>query len=235
MDATRDKNGVLKRSWYGRVRLYVPHDKWFGKLQEYKALKIVKDMDGKERWKALHRGSLMNMPDVEIISKFNSEIRGIYNFYRLAENATVLNDFYWIMSGSLLKTFAAKYKSTVKKMKKQYTRNGIFGVDYTNKAGLQRCEFYHDGFRKDDTALLGQVDILPQYKRYERPNTLAARLRAGVCESCGAKTDEIHMHHVKRLKDLSGKTEFELLMMKKRRKSLALCPECFKRTRKPSK
>jgi hypothetical protein len=235
LDMRRDKNGILKRSLYGRVRLYVPHEKWFGKLQEYKALKIVKDMEGKERWKALHRGSLMNMPDVEIISKFNSEIRGIYNFYRLAENATVLNDFYWIMSGSLLKTFAAKYKSSITKIKRQYSRNGIFGVDYTNKAGNQRCEFYHDGFRKDDTALLGQVDILPQYKRYERPNTLAARLKAGVCEYCGAKTNEIHMHHVKRLKDLTGKTEFELLMMKKRRKSLALCPECFKLTCKSSK
>ena len=235
LDMRRDKNGILKRSLYGRVRLYVPHEKWFGKLQEYKAFKIVKDMEGKERWKALHRGSLMNMPDVEIISKFNSEIRGIYNFYRLAENATVLNDFYWIMSGSLLKTFAAKYKSSITKIKRQYSRNGIFGVDYTNKAGNQRCEFYHDGFRKDDTALLGQVDILPQYKRYERPNTLAARLKAGVCEYCGTKTDEIHMHHVKRLKDLTGKTEFELLMMKERRKSLALCPECFKQTRKSSK
>ena len=177
----------------------------------------------------------MNMPEVEIVRKFNSEIRGIYNFYRLAENATVLNDFYWIMSGSLLKTFAAKYKSTLKKIKAQYTRNKIFGVDYVNKAGPQRCEFYHDGFSKNDTALLGEVDVLPQYKRYERPNTLATRLKAGLCEFCGVKTSEIHMHHVKRLKDLTGKTEFELLMMKKCRKSLALCPKCFNNAHKSSK
>ena len=235
LDAARDKNGVLKRSWYGRVRLYVPHEKWFGKLLEYKALRIVKDKDGKERWKAIHRGSLMNVPEVEIVRKFNSEIRGIYNFYRLAENATVLNDFYWIMSGSLLRTFAAKYKSTLKKIKAQYTRNKIFGVDYANNAGTQQCEFYHGGFKKDDTALMGEVDVLPQHKRYERPNTLAARLKAGVCEFCDVKTEEIHMHHVKRLKDLTGKSEFELLMMKRRRKSLALCPECFDLAHKSSK
>jgi len=47
---------------------------------------------------------------------------------------------------------------------------------------------------------------------------------------CGGKTDEIHMHHVKRLKDLTGKTKYELLMIEKRRKSLALCPDCFDKT-----
>lgn len=227
----RDKNGVLQRYWYGRVRLYVPHDKWFGKLQQYKAFKIVKEADGKELWKALHRGPLMHRTEVDIIRQFNSEIRGIYNFYRLADNVSVLGMFYSIMRGSLLKTLAAKYNSSVKKMVTKHTRDGVIGVDYYNKAGKQRCEFYHDGFGKNEKALYGDVDILPEYKHYERPNGLAARLKAGLCEACGAKTDEIHMHHVKRLKDLTGKTEFELLMIKKRRKSLALCPDCFKRVK----
>lgn len=70
---------------------------------------------------------------------------------------------------------------------------------------------------------------MPEYKRYDRPNSLSARLKGGQCEACGEQTREIHMHHVKRLKDLKGRTEFELLMMKMRRKSLALCPECFER------
>ncbi len=229
--AKRNKNGTLMRYWYGRVRLYVPHEKWFGKLQQYKAFKIVKDRDGKERWKPLHRGALMNRTDVEIVSKFNSEIRGIYNFFRLADNVSVLNDFYYIMEGSMLKTFAAKYKSSVNKVKAKYARNGVFGVDYHNKAGKQRCEFYHGGFTKKEEALLGEVDILPEYRKYNRPNSLATRLKAGVCELCGNNTGEIHMHHVKRLKDLTGKTEAELLMMKKRRRSLALCTDCFNRVK----
>jgi len=226
-DTKRREDGALQRFWYGKVRLYVPHEKWFGKLQQYKAMKIVKDVDGKERWKTLHRGALMNRPEIDIISKYNSEIRGLYNFYRLADNVSVLGDFYYIMEGSMLKTFAAKFNSSVNKVKAKYSRNGVFGVDYYNKAGKQRCEFYHEGFSKKDIALWGDVDILPEYKRYDKPNSLAARLKAGVCEACGGKTSEIHMHHVKRLKDLTGSTEFELLMMKKRRKSLALCPDCF--------
>ena len=152
-------------------------------------------------------------------------------FYRLADNVSVLNDFYYIMEGSMLKTLAAKFNSSVNKIKAKFTRDGVFGVDYHNKAGKQRCEFYHDGFTKKTEPLHASVDILPEYKRYDQPNSLAARLKAGVCEACGTETREIHMHHVKRLKDLTGRTEFELLMMTKRRKSLALCSDCFKRVK----
>ena len=143
----------------------------------------------------------------------------------------MLKNLHYIMEVSMYKTFAAKYRTTVKKIRAKYTCNGVFGVDYVNRSGKQRSEFYHDGFKKQDDAWFGNVDILPEYRRYDRPNTLAARLKAGLCEACGVETREIHMHHVKRLKDLTGKTEFEILMMKRRRKSLALCPECFNRTK----
>ncbi len=85
-DTKRDKNGVLRRLWVGKVQLYVPTEKWTAKLHEYNAFKITKDETGKEKWKPLHRGYLMNKPEVDIVSKYNSEIRGIYNFYRLAKN-----------------------------------------------------------------------------------------------------------------------------------------------------
>ena len=159
-DTKRDKNGVLRRSWYASVNLYVPHEKWVGKLREYKAFKVVKDETGKERWKPLHRGALVNRKEIDIINKYNSEIRGIYNFYRLADNVSVLNKFSFIMEGSLKKTFAAKYQSTVKKVSEERTKNGIFGVSYFNKAGKQRCEFCHGGFTKKDIPLLENVDLL---------------------------------------------------------------------------
>ena len=169
----------------------------------------------------------MNKKEIEIISKYNSEIRGIYNFYRLAENVSVLNNFHYIMKCSMLKTLAAKYNTSMKKIENSHTRNGILGVEYTNKAGKQFCEFYHDGFVKKDEPYFEDVDILPNYKRYDKPNSLARRLKSNKCEMCGEHSDELHMHHVKRLKDLAGRNEFELMMMAKRRKSLALCQNCF--------
>lgn len=36
------------------------------------------------------------------------------------------------------------------------------------------------------------------------------------------------MHHVRKLKELRGDTEWERKMIEIRRKSLAVCPECFK-------
>jgi len=150
-------------------------------------LKISKDENGRETWKSVHRGALINLPEVGIVRKFNAEIRGLHNFYRLAANATVLQKFYHIMKGSLLKTFAAKYNSNCNAIKRRYVRNGVFSVQYANKSGQQTCEFYHDGFAHKKLASTYDVDLLPQYRKYDQPNEL--RLKNGACEMCGG-TDE---------------------------------------------
>ena len=213
--------------WYGKVALYVPHDKWVQKLKEYQAFKIVASNDGKERWKPLHRGKLMHKDAIAIISQFNAEIRGLYNYYSMAENVSVLNNFAFIMKGSFLKTLAAKGNTSCNKIRKKYERDGVISIPYMTKSGPKRCEFYHDGFTKKSALPPLTADTLPQYVKYAKPNSLARRLKAGICELCGAETKEIHMHHVRRLKDLKGKDDLELKMMQMRRKSIALCPECY--------
>ena len=230
-DVKRDSSGVLRRMWYGKVALYVPHDKWVQKLKEYHAFRIVTDTDGKERWKPLHRGKLMHKDAIAIVSQFNAEIRGLYNFYSMAENVSVLNNFAFIMRGSFLKTLAAKGNTTRRKIRQKYERDGVISIPYTTKDGPKQCEFYHDGFPKKKDLPSLTADTLPQYVKYDKPNSLARRLRAGICELCGAETKEIHMHHVRRLKDLKGKNELELKMMQMRRKSIALCPECYAKTK----
>ncbi|MDL2234981.1 group II intron reverse transcriptase/maturase [Christensenellaceae bacterium OttesenSCG-928-L17] len=227
----RDKNGALKRPWYGKVFLYVPHEKWEGKLHEYKAMEVKWDESrGRNFWRPMPRNELMNKQDIEIVSQINSEIRGIYNFYRLAENVGVLSKFYYMMRYSLLKTYAGKYRTIVSKIKRKYMRGGVFRVSYDTKAGPKVCEFYHDGFKKQDYGYDNVQDTLPQFVRYDGRNTLANRLKAGVCEMCGGQTEDIRMHHVRSLKKLTGETASEQLMMKMRRKSLALCSyECTSR------
>lgn len=223
----RNTKGLLQRTWNHRVKLTMPYEKWFGKLLEYGALKIKKDENGSERWKTVHRGYLMNSQDIEIISKFNSEIRGIYNYYRLAQNVSTLDKFAHIMKKSMYKTFAGKYRTTVSKIKDKYMRDGIFGVEYSTKGGVKRCELYHDGFKRVKDDMLASVDVLPQYRKYQKKNSLAMRLRRKVCELCGESAEDIQMHHVRRLKDLGNELPSELLMKKMNRKSLALCPACF--------
>ena len=43
------------------------------------------------RDRPMPRKDLMNRSDAEIVSTFNSEIRGLYNFYRIAENVGALH------------------------------------------------------------------------------------------------------------------------------------------------
>ena len=164
---------------------------------------------------------------IEIISKFNSEIRGIYNYYRLAQNVSTLDKFAHIMEKSMYKTFTGKYRTTVNKIKQKYIRDGIFGVDYPTKGGMKRCELYHDGFKRIKDDMLDFVDVLPQYRKNQKENDLAMRLKRKVCELCGESTEDIQMHHVRRLKDLGNELPSELLMRGIKRKSLEICPACF--------
>ena len=52
---------------------------------------------GKEMWRPMPRKDLMNRSDGEIVSTFNSEIRGLYNFYRIAENVGALHKYYYMV------------------------------------------------------------------------------------------------------------------------------------------
>lgn len=222
-----NKQGVAKREFSGRVMLYVPKEKWMGKLLEYHALKIELDENGKEKWKTIHRGKLINHTDIEIISKFNAEIRGLYHYYQLAHNVSVLNKFAYIMEYSMYKTFACKYRSTVRKIICKYSHDGVFSVTYQTKKGVKNCEFYHDGFKRV-REVLPEADTLPEYgRRYNNPNSNAARIKRGVCELCGQRTDDIRMYHVRKMKDLTDDSDWDRLMKKMRRKSLAVCKNCF--------
>ncbi len=98
----KNKNGVVSRYFYNRVKLIMPRDKWQKKLVEYKALKIDKDHNGKEVWEPIHRGYLKDKPNIEILKQYNSEIVGLYNYYnRIANNVSMLHRFKYAMEYSM--------------------------------------------------------------------------------------------------------------------------------------
>ncbi len=222
----RTKSGTKSRVYSGVVKLYVPHEKWEAKLRNCGAIRIKKYETGKERWKAIHRKNLIYKTDIEILSKYNAEVRGLYNYYSLAHNACCLSGFSSLMKYSMLKTFAAKYRTKVSKIKRQYVKNGDFTVSYPTKAGLRVSVYYNKGFTRLKEPMFGQVDILDYYKKYGRANTLAGKLRAKTCELCGVVSNEIAIHQVKRLIDLTGNNLWEVVMKQRRRKTLAVCPAC---------
>ena len=70
------------------------------------------------------------------------------------------------------------------------------------------------------------VSELPQFSRYAKTNTLKQRVERHTCELCQKDCRNLVIHQVKKLKDLKGNTEWVLLMRKRRRKTLVVCPEC---------
>lgn len=75
--------------------------------------------------------------DLEIITQYNSEIRGLYNYYRLAESVSnYMNRFAYFMYYSMLKTYASKYRTRTKQIRKKYEKYGQFTVQYETKKGI---------------------------------------------------------------------------------------------------
>ena len=218
--------GRKARIFSGAVMLYVPFEKWSAKLLELKAISIKKDPSGKEHWKVLHRGKLINRSDIEILRTYNSEVRGLINFYSLACNTAAMKSYRSMMKYSMLKTFAAKYRTRVSKIKAKYVKNGEFTVPYNTKAGRKESVFDCEPIKRSKDPLLGQVDVKEIYKKYGKPNGLARKLRAKTCELCGIRCEEIEIHQVKRLKDVDTSTAWGCLMKERHRKTLAVCPAC---------
>lgn len=229
------KNGVKSRVFSAVVKLYTPHEKMQAKLLEVGAIRIKKDANGIEHWKAIHRGKLINRQDIEILSKYNSEVRGLANYYSLACNPIQLSHFSSLMKYSMLKTFAAKYRTKVSKIKARYTKDGKFTVPYATKSGIKECVYYNERFGRKTKPLFGQVDMQATYKKYAKPNSLICKLRAKTCELCGSTSDDIEIHQVKRLKDLTGNVDWEIVMLLRRRKTLAVCPGCHEQIHRSMK
>jgi len=221
----KDYRGIPIRSLDHKVVLLLPFEAMRKKLLDYNAMRIV-IKDGKEVWESTSRPYLRSNDDLEILNRYNSEIRGIYNYYCIANNVNILNSFYGIMKESMYKTFSSKYESTVRKIVNKYCKDNIFTVRYQNKKGqwLERT-LYHGGFRLNKEARIDNAHIMPSYYGMES-TSLMARLKAHKCEYCGAE-DNLKMIHVRKLKDLKGKEAWEKLMIARQRKTIAVCEKCY--------
>lgn len=222
----RDVRGCLRRTYGKRVRLNVSMATLRDKLLEYGAMEI-KLRNGKEIWKPKCRSGLIFNDDLEILDRYNRETVGFCNYYLIANNCVVLHNFRYIMEYSMYKTFAGKYRSTVRKINKKYRLNKLFTVKYEQKGVIKSRTFYKTSFKRRTTAFNGSCDIEPYSIADVSRTNLTDRLKAEKCELCGA-TGKLIMHHVRNLKDLKGKESWERLMSARKRKTIALCPSCHR-------
>ena len=225
----RSRTGRIRRAFNKKVYLKLTTDVMKNKLLEYGVLEI-KIHNGKEQWKPKARVQFINNDDLEILDRYNSEIRGLYNYYSIANNCSVMNAFKYIMEYSMYKTFACKYRTTVVKICRKYKKNNVFTVNFKNKKGENKIRvFYNEGFKRKNSNYHSWVDNLTAPFSIST-TSLVDRLKANVCELCGATDRKLHMHHVRKLKGLDNKKPWERHMIARRRKTIALCVSCHKLT-----
>ena len=213
-----------KRTLSNRVELLIPYADKIHKFIFSKGIAVQKSVNN---LRPVHRPELLHMTDLEIVSSYNSELRGICNYYNLASNFTRLNYLSYLMEYSCLRTLAGKHKSSVPKMIAKYQDGkGRWGIPYDTKKEQKRRYFANYADCKSVKNPTDHITRTTQMYRWSI-NTLENRLKAHICELCGTTTsDRYEIHHINKLKNLKGKEPWERAMIAKRRKTLVVCREC---------
>lgn len=224
-DGYRQPRQAGRRSRMGQVLLAIPPDVIVKKTGAYMR-------DGKPQ----ARPGMRHDSDFTIVAHYQAEWRGFVQYYANAHNVSRLQRLQWWVRGSLLKTLAAKHKSSVRRMKHKY--QALTPTPYGTMSCLQ-VVVEREGkrplvaqfgglplrYRKDFAALPDQPTLI-----YHQRTELLQRLLADECELCGTTT-HVEVHHIRKLANLqrSGrkeKPEWVKRMAARRRKTLVVCRAC---------
>jgi len=216
-----------KRSANGRIALRVPSDVIAEKCRPYQ-----------RKGEPIHRPEREPDSDYSIITKYQQEYRGVVEYYRLATNVCHLDRLRRVMEVSLLKTLAAKHKSSVAKMATRYKTQILvegkarrcFTVEVERKGKPPLvARFGGIPLRRQRRAILDENPWMPQPSYTE----LEDRVRANNCEVCGSDY-QVEVHHVRKLADLEDKSgrkvsAWKQYMVARQRKTLVLCRGCHRK------
>jgi hypothetical protein len=153
------------------------------------------------------RTELMTRDDPVIISTYGAEYRGLVQYYLLASDVGRLDYLHWVALTSMLKTLAAKHRSTVSAMARKYkakvdTPHGPYtcfeaSVSRPGRKPLT-ARFGGIPLRRRKTAII--VDRQPAPVTIRRTE-LVTRLTARRCEWCQRRAP-VETHQVRKLADL---------------------------------
>ncbi len=213
-----------RRTVNGIIGLHVPADVIRAKCAPYM-----------RNGKPIHRGERLYDSPFSIISQYQSEYRGVVNYYQYALNLGALQRLRWVMEMSLAKTLAGKLKLSVARVFRRFkvtiqTEQGrqkvlMATVAREGKAPLMAV-WGGVSLARKETAALNDFPPPHQNGRTE----LVQRLLAETCERCGS-TDGVQVHHIRALKDLRKKgraprPDWMEIMAARRRKTLVVCRHC---------
>nr|WP_236669578.1 reverse transcriptase/maturase family protein [Streptomyces antimycoticus] len=230
-EITTQHNDTKKTGRYrrvnGQIALRVQRDVIKAKCAPYLA-----------RGKPAKRTALINSSDHAIVATFGTVYRGVVQYYLLAGDIFRLHRLRWVMETSMLKTLAAKHRSSVSKMAVKHKAR----IDTPNGP---RVSFEARIERKNRKPLVARFGGIPLQRqrtaeladrepvRVDYPQKeLIARLLADTCEICGSRGN-VQVHHVRALADLAHAgwqpSDWARVMLHRRRKTVVACDTCHDR------
>lgn len=216
-----------RRSVNGQIGLRVPPDVLAKKCAQY-----MKD------GKPTHRPEMMAGTDFSIITRYQQEYRGIVQYYLLAFDVSCFWRLHWVMRSSLLKTLAAKHKTSTAAIRAKYQRTTRTPTGeslncleaHVERDGKPDLIAQFGGIPLQRQPRVGTVlDDHPYVHKNERTEILK-RLLADECELCGS-TINVEVHHIRKLADLRDyrgkeRPEWVKQMATRQRKTLVVCRDC---------
>ncbi len=228
-DAPSDKRRYKRRSINGSTRLGVP----FGLVNE-KSKRFM------ERGKPIHRMELLQRTVAEIIAQYQTEFRGITEYYKYAEDVHVLSSLKYVMEQSLMKTLAHKLKVTVSDVyRKHQATITVDGQPYKviqetieTEKGTKTFTWGGLPLKRQRGEMTQPIDDRFRTFKWSDRSDLVTRLLKAECEICGSD-ENIQAHHIRKLKDLKSrwkgrreKPEWIKRMIALNRKTLVVCERC---------
>ena len=221
--------GHKARTLNGTIQLRVPKEVHIQWLQRYM-----------RHGKPHHFGGYIELSDFEIVQTFGAYLRGLVNYYALADNiGTALTHVRWVAMESARKTLAAKHK--IRQPKQSYLRYYHDG-SHANEWRHLRITIEREG-KPPLIAKCGETPLRKRPNPYSRDtiplpvilgtkSELLTRLMKGECELCG-KIAALEAHHINQLKTLQKrwqgrrrKPPWVQFMLARRRKTIVVCRTC---------
>lgn len=224
-EINKRNDGIKQRTLNNRVTLAIPLS---DKIENFLILSGygIREADG--RIKPVAAKGLRNRSELDIVSTYNSQIRGLCNFYNLAGNFAKLGYFVYIMEYSCLKTLASKHQTTMAKARAERRIGKRWGIKYSTAKGNKTLLFLNMKDLRNSRQVISSEKLDVIQKSVVMHSELVNRIMSGVCELCGSTEGPFEVHHVAKLKELRGNKPWEHKMLSIRRKTLIVCRDCHK-------
>ena len=214
-----------RRSINGLVKLIVPWEKIDEKCKDY-------ILDGRIR----KRMDQMANEDLSIVAWFGIVFRGVAEYYCMAhDRSRKLTKLKYVMQTSMLKTLAAKHKTSVNvmanKLRVKAFDKASKGMHTAYRVKVERPGKYPLFATFGGFSLQRQdKEISDHISRNRNGRTeILERLLADKCENCGNEGD-CQVHHVRKIADLlerkGERPGWVDMMILRSRKTLVLCRKC---------